>query len=206
MKKDLILFSLLLTAVMFSGCAGGMFSQRYYCNKSTANDGGRLTEGYMPSNGVGPQFMNNTAPYSGAPVKVVNGSDMIYGAAPDKINAENNAEAAKSAQYAAARAGMDPNAFAAGYDPNSPYYYATGNGAYGGMYGARTWGTAGRLDDGIARRAWGGRRIGTGGMAARRNAQYEEQIWNRMNPYDHPNTPTRSPRDFFAPNPPSIGP
>lgn len=187
MKKDLFLLSLLLTAVVFSGCVGAGFNQRYYCNRSTANDGGRLTEGYMPSNGVAPQFMNGVAPYQGAPVRVVNGSDVIYGA----TNGAPNGAAAGAGVAGGMPAGAD-----------GQYAYAQGNDYYARGFG---WGAGGRLDDGTAARAWMGRRVGAG-MGGRRSARYDDQIWNRMNPYDHPNTPTRSPRDFFAPNPPSIGP
>ncbi len=159
MKKMLLVISAALFSVILSGFVYGQgFVANKNCNKDNS---GRFAAGYQASNSFGGLgFMNNVDPYAGAPVYVVNNSDVIYGAR--EVGGH----------------GMR---------------FFNGMGSFGRFGGNGLFGNIGNGN-------------GLNGPFARGVAARQAKTNAMVNPYGHPNTPTRGPRDFFAPNPPSIGP
>ncbi|MDO5580085.1 MAG: hypothetical protein Q4G69_03035 [Planctomycetia bacterium] len=190
MKNNLFLIALILSSSMMLGCVCGYGTITKDCNDVMSRDSGRLTDGYTPSDnyayrsfglgtGVGMMF-NQVEPYEGAPVYVVNNSAELYG-----TNYYANG------QYGGYQM-ADTNGMYSGFGG----YYTNRMGHHKGVFER-----AGHHHGAYMNHSFGPFQRG---LAARRTKSSMSQ--SDFDQMGRPNTPTRSPRDFFAPNPPSIGP
>lgn len=193
MRKSMLLVLLLLTAGFMMGCTSGFrYTKKSICPGSGVQNNGKLSSSYASSDfsplglgsGVENGFLINDDPYQGAPVYVVNGGADIYGARGRTEYLAGNGVFGAHRKVNGSESGA--------YYPGN---YGLGRHGAGVGVGQDGYSVAGP----IRRNAW-----------ARQSMQdYNSGAYNyssqNYNPYPG-NTPTRAPRDFLAPNPPSIGP
>ncbi|MDO5554675.1 MAG: hypothetical protein Q4G68_13030 [Planctomycetia bacterium] len=176
MRKGLIFFAIAIASVMSLGCASGYRSIGQTC-PNAAQASGKFASSYEASSMAPIRiFGAETEPYNGAPVYVVNGGAEVY------------------------EAGWGRHALAGGRQ----HYVGSQPGHSGGLFSGVARGTDFEASGPLRRNAYA-RRAAAAPYGPQQGATMYNSGAGIVNPYPG-NTPTRSPRDFFAPNPPSIGP